>query len=329
MIHVVMLYSKPEVQQSVVGAILEFIAEGPGAQLFMLIMGINFALSKKTSAKQVLRRSISLLTAAYVLNFFKFLVPLGLNFIPQALLNELQLNDTTEAAIFFFKLGDILHFAAFAQILLYFVHRLHNFHWWSSAIAFTIIIAGHLLWDITTGNSVLDYLLSMVGGHPPNVFFPLFPWLAYPLAGLTLGNYLKSTSVNKVINWSGWVGAALLLISFLFPPTIPKGDYLPFYRTGAPDTIFHLGFVLVWISIIHWLTKKLRNNKLFQFLTFCSKNITLIYLIQWVMICWCLGITGYMQLNMQYSLIWMTLITANTLLLTYAISLTHAQPKNI
>ena len=46
-VHVVMLYSQPQVQQSLLGDILAFIAEGPGAQLFMLLMGVSFTFSSR------------------------------------------------------------------------------------------------------------------------------------------------------------------------------------------------------------------------------------------------------------------------------------------
>lgn len=40
-VHSVLLYSSPQVQSGWLGAILGFLAEGPGAQLFMLLMGLS------------------------------------------------------------------------------------------------------------------------------------------------------------------------------------------------------------------------------------------------------------------------------------------------
>jgi hypothetical protein len=46
-IHTVLVYSKLEVRESWLGYILGFIAEGPGAQLFMLLTGNTFSVARK------------------------------------------------------------------------------------------------------------------------------------------------------------------------------------------------------------------------------------------------------------------------------------------
>jgi len=43
-VHSVMLYSSEEVKQGWLGSILGFLAEGPGAQLFMFLMGVFIVL---------------------------------------------------------------------------------------------------------------------------------------------------------------------------------------------------------------------------------------------------------------------------------------------
>lgn len=326
-IHVVMLYSQLTVQQSLLGDILGFIAEGPGAQLFMLLMGVSFTFSKKNNPRYIVQRAFSLLIAAYLLNFFKFLVPLGLGLMPANLLQELQLKNDFTAAVFFLLIGDILHFAAIAYLVLFFIYRLKYYHCWSFVIAIAILLGSSLVWDLHTGIVFLDYLLQLLGGHPPTVFFPVFPWLAFPLMGLTLGYLLKECNQNRLMKNTGLSGAGIVIIACLFPPTVHSNDWLPFYRTDAADTLFHLGFVLTWLSVFHWLSKEIPANFFYRLLTFCSKNITTIYIIQWVFICWCLVFTGYMQLNMTSTLIWMIGITTITLLLTHALN--NAYRKSI
>lgn len=326
-IHVVMLYSQPSVQQSLLGDILGFIAEGPGAQLFMLLMGVSFTFSKKINPKYVLQRAFYLLIAAYLLNFFKFLVPLGLGLMPANLLQELQLKNDFTSAGFFLVIGDILHFAAIAYLVLYFIYRLKNYHVWSFIIAIAIMIGSPFVWDLHTGIVSLDYILQLLGGHPPNVFFPVFPWLVYPLMGLTLGYLLKECIQNRLMKKVGLSGAGIIIIACLFPATKQTNEWLPFYRTQPADTLFHLGFVLTWLSVFHWLSKNLPANFVYRLLTFCSKNITIIYIIQWVLICWCLAFTGYLQLDMTSTLLWITGITTVTLLLTHALK--NAYRKSI
>lgn len=329
MIHVVMLYSQPEVQQSLLGDILGFIAEGPGAQLFMLLMGVGFTISKRISKKQVLQRALSLLAAGYTLNFLKFIVPFGLGLIPENLLQELQLKNDFSAVKFFLLIGDILHFAGLAYLMLFLVYKLKYYPYWSFTIATAIMILSPMIWDLETGIPVIDHFLILFNGHPPQAFFPVFPWLVYPLIGLTLGYLVKHNNINDLLRKTGITGFAIIIISCVFPPSVKTPEWLPFYRTAPADTLFHLGFVLVWLALFHWLNKKIPANFFFRLLTFCSRQITAIYIIQWVLICWCMAFTGYLQLNFIQTISWMAGITIITLILTYGITKSNASRKSI
>jgi uncharacterized membrane protein len=328
-IHVVMLYSQPSVQQSLLGDILAFIAEGPGAQVFMMIMGISFTFSSRINKRSVLQRAFYLLLAAYALNFLKFVVPLLFDWMPENLLQELHLTDNYSAISFFLFLGDILHFAAIAYLILYLVYLIPRYQYWSLLFAIMIIFFSPLVWDLHTANSIMDYLLQLAGGHPPNVFFPLFPWLVYPLAGLTFGYYLHQYEPDKVFAKAGWLGLLLVIVTCLFPATIERTEWLPFYRTGPVDTIFHVGFILLWLGIIHWITKRIPSNSFFRLLIFCSKNITSIYLIQWILICWFIAFTGYQTLGFSKSFIWMLMISMISFLLAWLLNNAYAGKKSL
>lgn len=330
MIHTVMLCSTPQVQQSLLGDILGFIAEGPGAQLFMLLMGVNFALKQSHSplgAGVALKRSLFLFLAAYLLNFFKFILPLGLGLMPENLLTELGLTNDFHAAQFFFLIGDILQFAAIANLIIFFVCKSKHYALIALVLAIIIIFISPYLWDWKTGYTGIDTILMLFNGHPPQSFFPVLPWLVYPLLGLTFGYLLKTNNHDFIIKKAGLSGIGLVVISLVLPATSVTVEWLPFYRTEPADTIFHLGFVLVWLAIFHWLSKKIKPNPVFKLFTFCSKYITSIYLIQWVLICWCMAFTGYMQLGFMQTLSWMGALTLITLLLTYKLS--HASRKSI
>ena len=328
MIHVVMLYSTVPVQQSLLGDILGFIAEGPGAQLFMLLMGVSFTFSKRISKSYVFQRAFYLLIAAYGLNFFKFIVPLGLGLMPENLLTELQLKNDFTALNFFLLIGDILHFAAIAYLILFFITRTRYYPYISLVLAIAIMWLSPYVWDQQTGISAFDHVIVLFNGHPPQTFFPVFPWLVYPLIGLTLGYLLKYSNHDYILKKIGLSGIGIMIISFCFPATTTVTEWLPFYRTEPPDTLFHLGFVLLWLAIFHWLNKKIPANPVFNLFNFCSKNITTIYIIQWILICWCMALTGYLQLNMTYSIIWMIGITMLTLFLAYSLkkSSRNSQP---
>ncbi|MEL6538873.1 MAG: hypothetical protein AAFQ98_25885, partial [Bacteroidota bacterium] len=49
-----------------------------------------------------------------------------------------------------------------------------------------------------------------------------------------------------------------------------------------------------------------------DFLRYSSRHVTLIYITQWVLICWGMGILGFQQLNITQVLCLIPLITAVT-----------------
>jgi hypothetical protein len=310
-VHVVMLYSQPSVQQSLLGVVLQFLAEGPGAQLFMLIMGATFAFSEKyVSAQKVFKRTIYLILGAYALNVLKFVIPLELDILPAALISDLG-----SSTLDLFFLGDIFHFAAIVYPVLYFVKRTHHYPGVAILFAFAIMLLSPLVWDVKTGIIFVDQVLIYLTGGPPHCFFPVFPWLVYPLVGLAMGQCLISRKLTLL-------GTLIIVFSLLLPSTT---EYNSFYRTLPADTLFHLGIVLLWLSVINWISRKVKINFLFQFLSFCSRNITLIYVIQWVLIFWFVPLLGYHQLDFMPTLLWMGIVSILTLTLTKLLQ--HASTK--
>lgn len=304
-VHVVMLYSHPAVQQSLLGYILKFLAEGPGAQLFMLLMGASLKFSKTITAQKVVHRTMLLLVGALALNTFKFCIPLKLGMLPHAFLEDFPLS-----GIRFLLLGDIFHFAAIAYPVTYFISRLNHYRLWAIGLAFTVMISAPYCWDIKTGNKIINLVLSYFTGGPPYVFFPVFPWLVYPLTGLAMARWLQS---GKFIT----IGMAIISFSLVLPATT---EFTSHYRTLPADTLFHTGIVLIWLALFHLLSKKIKSNIIFRILMFCSRNISSIYIIQWLLICWFFFIPGYLKLSLWPTLAWMMAITTTTLLLTHLLT---------
>src|ERR1700678_2424533 len=98
-VHTVLLYAKPSGYATVFGQLLRFIAERPGAQLFMVYMGISITLSSKLTWEAVGKSSFLLLFAGYGLNIAKFVIPLKLGMLPASLENELGILDTSGATL--------------------------------------------------------------------------------------------------------------------------------------------------------------------------------------------------------------------------------------
>lgn len=303
-IHTVLYFSKPYVYNTWFGQFLGFIAEDPGAQLFMLLMGISFVLSRHNDFMSVVKRSLLMLLLGYVLNFLKFVLPAMLGFLPAGVYRELQVSRDVHGLLTMLLTGDILHFAAIALLVVYFVSRLPRYPVWALVFATAICFVSPLLYDLHSSNVFTNYLLQLLGGQPPRVFFPLLPWLMYPLIGLAVGYYLKKGK-PLLFGYCMLVGLILLLLSCA--PWMPyaKEFNASFYRTFPSGSFYHIGIVLVWLYLAHWLSKCCadRHRLFFGFFTFLSRNITLVYIVQWGLICWTFLFFDFRELGTGWSIV--------------------------
>src|SRR5579862_1172304 len=311
-IHTVMLYSRLDVRDTLMGKLLAFIAEGPGAQLFMLLMGLSFALSANranppahsNALPVIIKRILMLLFTGYALNAAKFFIPYCLGWLPDQLLRDLQIDQGQNPWLQFLLIGDILQFAAIAAVILAVVTALPYPQIISLILASQIWLLAPFAWDLHHRNPVLDYLLRLAGGSPPQIFFPLFPWLVYPLVGFSLGSLLKNREQRQHafrICWHrGWVLIIAGAIVKCIVPIIPARS---FYRTYADDTMIHLGIVLLTLSVWEWISKNVTPNDFFDALGYMSRNITAIYIIQWVVIFWMLPLFSYHGLSIEATLL--------------------------
>jgi hypothetical protein len=211
------------------------------------------------------------------------------------LLQELQIHSGWRGYIQLFLLGDILHFASIAMIILFFVSKVPSSRHVELYIAAGICLLSPLFWDASCNNLIVNYCFHLFGGQPPRVFFPLLPWLVYPLLGFYLGRILQ-----KKDQWIGFdsfwiIGLGFLITASLLKYFLHDDSLSSFYRTTPLDTILHVGFALIVLSAWHWISRNVKANILFQLFTYASRNITQIYIIQWIVICWLLPFTGYQK----------------------------------
>lgn len=166
------------------------------------------------------------------------------------------------------------------------------------------MIISPALWNISSGWLALDWVFNLLwGGKEHGSMFPISPWLAYPLTGMAFGYWLKKIERKKLYLLTLWTGLALLLTGTLITVTnfnFHAGDYV---RSGPGSVIWITGFVLVWLWLCQYAIDTVIPNYCFNLLFFWSKNVTVFYVLQWVIIGWGLMVVGPQQLSLFSTLL--------------------------
>jgi hypothetical protein len=314
-IHSMLLYSQSSVRTSVMGYLLKGIAEGPGAQLFLCLMGMYLAFSESIDRKQILKKALLLLLGGYALNALKFVLPFEAGVIPQELLSDLQMANDSNAWWRLLLIGDILQCAAICLVFIYVVRQCRRHHLIALLLASMIMIVGPWTWEWQVDNLIVSYGWQLFNGRPPQVFFPLFPWLVYPLCGVAIGYYLRINE-KETFDWLREISLILLMLYIVYRCIVPGMQPASFYRTAAPETLFHVAVVLITLYVWHWLDGHVQRNHFFMLLEYSSKRITRLYIIQWIVIMWLLPVTGYQEHELGVS----TVLSIFTTGLTYIFS---------
>ena len=301
-VHTVLLYSAPEVKTGPLGSLLRVFAEGAGAQLFMFLMGVLIVLGRPKSFQQIAKRSLLLLTSGYLLNLFRLVIPFQLGLIPSAYLNDNEIAVNTTTGWQLLAVGDILHFASIAYFVCSIVHILKVDLKGTIALLILILFITPYTWHLSSKNLHINSVFSLFIGQPPQAFFPVFPWLFYPLFGLLLGKVYRCDSLKRIILLHVILGFLLILTGLFITETEPSSWSTNFYRGGRGATLWHSGLVVIWIAFFTFISQFIKRSFVLSLLDYLSRHITFIYMAQWVIILWLFAIFGYNELDLTASL---------------------------
>jgi hypothetical protein len=184
---------------------------------------------------------------------------------------------------------DILQFAGLAIILITLCkHILQKYMYVVLLCAIVTAFSGHYFLRFVPDNNVLKYISAFFYGGSRWSYFPLFPWLAYPLAGMAFFGLKQKIDINKEYDFK--IKAGILILFILFMTFTVKyaisvsSDLQSYYHHGLLFflwTIIFMAFYGFWVNEINRLAG---NFILVRYVKWLGKNVTLIYVIQWIMI---------------------------------------------
>jgi len=239
----------------------------------------------------MVRRGVFLLALGYLLNALRGSLPMWIAI--QAGVSVEELGGATPLSELMSV--DILQFAGMAYLTLAVVRRITRNPWIWIGLAAVVAGVSPLIWGFETGVPALDGIFALLGGGDgEHVAFPLFAWIAYPLVGMAIGQWL-STSVErgKLFRRIAWVGAGVFIAGGALTLTnidFHIGDY---WRTGPGGVLTITGYVLLWIWLLNLIAEPVLRSWPGRVLGFWSRNITVFYFTHWVLLGWSVLLVGY------------------------------------
>jgi uncharacterized membrane protein len=297
MIHTMLIYGDiPTQTHSVLGEIILLL--GRGTTIFLVSMGISFVLSRRQSFQKVIKRGLYILAIGYGMNFLKFLVPEFLfGGLPKAFVSAYGLQSgTLQTGLFFLLLGDILQLAGVTLFMMAIINQLSKSKYVPLFAAMSIIAISKEVSGFRVGIIGLDYICDLFFSNQFNVYFPVFPWSANILLGMFLGRWYKELEENQPVFFKKTLvlGFVFMAIGGVLNFTNYEYHFGDYYHLGPGGNILLLGANMVFYWLVNFVVNLIKeDNPVFKALIFCSKNVTSLYVIQWVLINWGMYIIGF------------------------------------
>jgi len=264
-------------RESLFGKILLLLGGPFGVPIFMMVMGYFVALSKKSTAQNILRGVL-----IFVLGIF---LNIGLNF---HLLLKIWFEDWQFDPLQYIFGVDIFYLSGLSIIFLSVLKTIKYGQQW-------IVLALILFVSVSTAyiNEILmvterNYILPFIGGEYSWSYFPLFPWLTYPLIGFLFQK--TEPLIREFIQKQKVVSIAFLTLVFILvilfsrfgiETTINLPNY---YHHTFPFFLWTLGIDVLWVLLLWFVVQKFSEFPVIVFLRWLGKNITVFYIIQWLII---------------------------------------------
>ncbi|MFC1746625.1 heparan-alpha-glucosaminide N-acetyltransferase domain-containing protein [Candidatus Riflebacteria bacterium] len=276
-VHLTEFLARPELFESLYGKYSLFFGGVPCAPLLMCIMGYFLAASVHSSSEQ-LKRGLAIFFGGILLNFV-----LNGNLLLKIYTRKSHLNPYD----FIFGV-DILLFAGLAVILITILKPILRFHYLVPFfLAFFVASATVNVNSVLSFEpSFIKYLFAFLGGNYHFAYFPIFPWLAYPLAGFFFYefdfSFVKSLG-NKVQLFLLFILTAYVCLTFDFG--FNNSSNLSFYyHHNIKYFCWAAGFLFFLVHLFFLINQTLDWWIPIRFSKWLGKNLLTFYIFQWIII---------------------------------------------
>jgi uncharacterized membrane protein len=316
-VHLTENMAAPSFVESVAGRTSLFLGGPPAAPVFMAIMGYFLARPERP-ASYFWRRGFFLFAGGMLLN-------VGLNF---HLLIEIYSGRMEVNPLRYVFGVDILHLAGLSVIAIGFVRKALKENWYAYFLLGVVIsAAGEYLPSLAESNTpVLWYLNAFFWGEYSWSYFPLFPWLAYPLIGFGSRLFCSEETGNKIAKNRMWIltiAGAAVLASGEYGLSVST-DLAAYYHHGLLFAGWTAMFLTAWVAACSFLTTRWGKAPVVRYLSWMGENVTVVFVFQWLLI-GNIGTAVYQTVEGRELPIWFAGVLLATVLLTKSWNTLHTK----
>lgn len=313
-VHILELFIDYAGQESMFGKILLFLGGPVAVPVFMIIMGYFIGKSRKTNL-QVFFRGIKIFALGFLLN-------IGLNF---NLLLKIKFAGWQFNPLEYIFGVDIFYLAGLSVIFISIIKTLKKGQALIAlGFAFFILVFTAFMNEklmVTERN----YVLPFIAGTYSWSYFPLFPWLAYPLIGFSF-SFWEQKIQHFIENKRSIFAIILIVIAVLVILFGTSGistttTLSAYYHHTFWFAVWAIGVVILWVTIVRFIVIKFPETLIGNFLGWLGKNITLFYVVQWLII-GNIATAVFQTQSIKWYPLWFLGIFSVTVLLTHFISKT-------
>ena len=228
---------------------------------------------------------------------------------------------------------DILEFAGLSFVILGIFKKMNLSNRQLLAAGIILSVLGFLLRFSDFGSVPLNILFGyFIGTDYEFTAFPLFSWIIFPIAGYFYGHYfIRTKDKSRFFRlWPIFIIISIIYfiiyLSFIYDSygTFPEGYY--FYMSPLL-ALFCLLLVHGDLGFSFWLSKRI-PEKLKNTFTLLSKNITGIYVTQWLLIPVTIILIKYANKSIVFNDLYVTIIALFIVIASTFCALAFKRIKN-
>lgn len=276
-VHLTELFANESWFNSLGGQLSLFFGGAPAAPLFMVFMGF-FAGKQKKTCKKLFFRGVKFLAYGLLLN-------IGLNF---HLFYKIFTHGYQVDPLPYLFGVDIFFLAGISMMIIALFKKVFqkSILLWSLLFLVLAFVNPFLSASAVLPDS-MKYIQSFFYGNFLWSYFPLFPWGAYPVAGV-IGSLIAErwsekwwNERNQVLLFMMLFIVLLISFPFGFSRTI---DLQSYYHHNGLLVFWNLAFVTCWVLFFGFLSSPESATSLTKWLVFAGRNVTAFYVFQWLWI---------------------------------------------